>query len=136
MSSSGADMAALSSAGASPQAQGVFGGSKSGLDFMGGQANQMVPFYGGGQNYDMPQQDYLKSDGQQMNLAGLLGGAGGGKTTAGTPQLTHGGAMGGRGGSMSFLPESAITSPYTLSTGAAQGLLQQIANQYKLNPLG
>lgn len=54
--------------------------------------------------------------------------------------LMQGVRMGGgsRGGSSagSFLPSSAVTLPYTLSTGGAQSLLQQILNQNKLNPTG
>jgi hypothetical protein len=47
------------------------------------------------------------------------------------------GMMGGRStGSINFLPSSAITIPYTLSSGPAQSLLQQIMNRNKLNPTG
>lgn len=80
-------------------------------------------------------------------LLGMLGGAGGngvgkdamtgGYKSQGTDMASGMHGVGARGGgSVDYLPSSAITSPYTLSTGGAQSLLQQIMNQNKLNPLG
>jgi hypothetical protein len=73
------------------------------------------------------------------NMAALMKSLGGAGKTSGQPfdvSGMRGGVGGGRGVPANFLPSSAITLPYSLSTGGAQSLLQQILNQNKLNPTG
>lgn len=73
--------------------------------------------------------------GQNAQLQKLLSAAGKGTAPqqAGGMQSGMGGGH-GSGGAVNFMPSSAITLPYSLSTGGTQSLLNQILQRANSNP--
>jgi len=88
---------------------------------MGGYGGLLQNLLGKGQQFAQQQQQQQS----QQRPMGMGGGYGGG------------GRFGGAGGarSIDFLPKSAITLPYTLSSANTSSLLQQLANG-QTNPFG
>lgn len=110
-----------------PQLTGVFGGTPpvAGGNLMAGQAPEMVPFYGGGQNYAMPTQDYLAGgQGASMPNLGALGGLGGQKQQQQAMPMQAGG--GGGGGNTKGLFSSLMQSPHLRQVNPTLGLLGNV----------
>lgn len=86
-----------------PQLQGIFGGTpqQAGGQFMSGQAPEMVPFYGGGQNFQMPDMNFGQASQGGMGgmpPMGLMGLAGGAISNKDAQQQVPQMAMSGGGG--------------------------------------
>jgi hypothetical protein len=152
MSGSGADGLTSLGAGASGN---ISSGAPSGFSMPDGSGNTLFSMPNGGAAMPGQVQSNPMSMGMGAmngsNLSGAIGTAPDWKSAlyaiskangSASPDdnLMQGVRMGGgsRGGSSAggFLPSSAVTLPYALSTGGAQSLLQQILNQNKLNPTG
>ena len=108
------------------QVTGIFGGTpqQAGGQFMSGQAPEMVPFYGGGQNFDMPSMNMGQSgsgmDMSALGLLGMAGGQGGQQQQQQAPQMAM---SGGGGGNTKNLFSSLMRKPNLVHQAPATPML-------------